>query len=315
MLNSTAVDVVVGLILVYGLLGAACSVLNEYLQRIMDARARHLGRALQTLLADQDGALLTAVTSHVLIRASSHSRGARPSHLPSPAFAQALFDALVVRVDGEHPLTFKRLRDGVQQLPERSDVKTALVSLVGSAEGDLAALRTRVESWFDDAMDRLSGAYKRRVTIWILALGFIVAAATNADTVLLVHRFAHDHALRSAVAARAGDLGPAAQRAASTVDLQADVEQLQPLDVMFWDTTRMTTAADAARHPLAMRQPEWSASWLGWLARKLVGLMLTALAISVTAPLCFDLLGRVVNLRATGARPAKTARRAEPSRA
>jgi len=331
-MNSTAVDVVVGLVLIYGMLSSICSVLNEYIQRIFDARARQLERALQTLLADRDGALFTAVKNHVLVRATSQTSTAMPSYLPASTFAQALFDALVARVNAEHPLTFKRLRDGIQQIPERSDARTALLSLASAAEGDLAAFRARVEQWFDDAMDRLSGTYKRHVTLWLLALGFVVAAATNADTHRLVQRIAHESALRSAVAARAGDLVVAAQRPASAasppaspvapdagaaamrepatgLDLQTDVEQLQQLDVMFWDTTRMTTAADAARYPLAMRRPEQTASWLGWLARKLVGLVLTALAISIGAPFWFDLLGRAVNLRSTGPRPTKTTAR------
>ncbi|HEX3765608.1 MAG TPA: hypothetical protein VHW23_43230 [Kofleriaceae bacterium] len=344
MLNSTVVDVAVGLFLVYGMLSSVCSVLNEYIQRMVDARARQLERAVQILLADKQGSLFASVKNHALIRAVAHSPTSMPSYLPSSTFTQALFDALVTRVDGDHPLTFKRLRDGIQQLPDGSDVKAALLSLAGSAENDVAAMRKRVEKWFDDAMDRLSGRYKRHVTIWILALGFVVAAVTNADTILLVQRLEHEGALRTAVAARATDMQPAAQQpaarppvaqqpaaqppaaqgapaagptsirdASAAPDLQADMAQLQQLNVLFWDTARMTTASDEMRYPLAMRRPEWSASWLGWLALKLAGLALTALAVSLGAPFWFDLLGRLVNLRATGARPAKTTSSGEPA--
>jgi hypothetical protein len=54
-----------------------------------------------------------------------------------------------------------------------------------------------------------------------------------------------------------------------------------------------------------MRQPEWSSTWLRWLVFKFLGCLMTALAISLGAPFWFDLLGRLVNLRATGAKPAK----------
>jgi hypothetical protein len=56
-----------------------------------------------------------------------------------------------------------------------------------------------------------------------------------------------------------------------------------------------------------MRQPEWSLSWLRWLGLKLLGCLMTALAVSLGAPFWFDSLGRLVNLRATGARPARAA--------
>jgi len=331
MLNSTVVDVAVGLLLVYGMLSSVCSVLNEYIQRLAQARARQLERALQVLLADKQGTLFAAVKNHALIRAVAHSPEVGPSYLPASTFAQALFDALVVRGDGAQPLTFTRLRDGIQQLPDGTDVKAALLSLAGSAENDVAALRQRVEKWFDDAMDRLSGRYKRHVTLWILALGFVVAAGTNADTIVLIQRLEHEDALRAAVTAHAGDMRPPAAQPASAASpagadagptvrepdgaavLQTDVAQLQQLNVLFWDTARMTTAADEARHPLAMRCPEWSTSWLRWLLLKLAGLAMTALAVSLGAPFWFDLLGRVVNLRATGARPPKSTL-AEPVR-
>jgi hypothetical protein len=329
MLNSTVVDVAVGLFLVYGMLSSVCSVLNEYIQRIFDTRARQLERALQTLLYDKSGALFTAVKDHALIRVIAHSPKKMPSYLPSSTFSRALFDALV-DVDGERPLTFKRVRDAILQLPDSSDVKAALLSLANSAENDIAALRGHVEKWFDDAMDRLSGAYKRHVTIWIFALGFLVAAGTNADSILLVQRLEHEDALRAAVTSRAehvesaaskpsADGQPAGQGAsqgsAASVRsaapdasrLWADAEQLKQLDLLFWDTTQLTSAEDEAGHPLAMRRPEWSASWLRWLVLKLAGLVMTGLAVSLGAPFWFDLLGRLVNLRATGAKPAKTA--------
>jgi hypothetical protein len=339
MLNSTVVDIAVGLFLVYAMLSSVCSVLNEYVQRIFDMRARQLERALQTLLDDRDGTLFTAVKDHALIRVVAHSpKKKMPSYMPSSTFSRALFDTLV-RVDGEHPLTFKRVRDAILQLPEGSDVKAALLSLANSAENDIAALRGHVEKWFDDTMDRLSGAYKRHVTTWIFGLGFLVAAATNADSILLVQRLEHEDALRAAVMSRAEHVEPAAPKpsidehqpagqvapagsapsirpaAPDPSQLWADTERLKELDLLFWDTTRLTSATDEASHPLAMRRPEWSASWLRWLMLKLAGLVMTGLAVSLGAPFWFDLLGRLVNLRATGAKPARTApSSAEPAK-
>jgi len=46
--------------------------------------------------------------------------------------------------------------------------------------------------------------------------------------------------------------------------------------------------------------------WFRWLLFKLLGCAMTALAVSLGAPFWFDLFGRLVNLRATGAKPAKS---------
>jgi len=297
MLNGTVLDVVVGLIFIYLLLSVACSWVNERIQAALDTRAKMLDTAIQKLLGEGWQGLAAKVKGHALVSAISHTPSNMPSYLPSSTFATALLDTLAP-VDGEHPLTVKRLRDAIMELPEAT--RPALLALVNASEGDVAALRSHVEHWFDNAMERLSGLYKRHVTAWLLVLGFVLAAATNADSILLVQRFEHEGTLRAAVASQV--TGAAGNK------FSVDQEQLEQLDLLFWDTECLVSTPDEiAHHPRAMRLPEWSLSWLRWLAFKILGCLMTALAVSLGAPFWFDLLGRLVNLRATGAKPARAA--------
>lgn len=298
MLNDTVLDVAVGLIFVFLMLSVACSLVNERIQSILGKRAKMLESAIRKLLGDDSKSPFYDMKQHALITSLAHSGSGMPSYIPSSTFAQALFDTLVP-ADGEHPLTFKRLRDAILRLPETS--RTALLALTSSAEGDLAAARANVERWFDHAMDRLSGSYKRHVTVWLFVLGFILAAATNADSILLVQRLEHEGALRANVTAQAKLVDTTGQHLIGQ-------DQLEQLDLLFWDTECLVTADEAARHPRAARQPEWSMSWARWLVFKILGCLMTALAVSLGAPFWFDLLGRLVNLRATGAKPAMAAK-------
>ena len=50
------------------------------------------------------------------------------------------------------------------------------------AQGDLDKLRTSVATWFDDSMERLSGAYKRKLKWISMLVGLVVAIAFNADS-------------------------------------------------------------------------------------------------------------------------------------
>jgi hypothetical protein len=320
MLNGTVLDVAIGLIFIYLMLSVACSWLNERIQSVLDTRARMLDTAIRNLLGAGWKDLAAQLKSHALISAISHAPSNMPSYLPSSTFAMALIDTLVP-VDGEHPLTLKRLRDAILGLPEST--RPALLALVNAAEGDIAAVRSHVEHWFDNAMDRVSGLYKRHVAVWLFLLGFVLAVATNADTILLVQRLEHESALRAAVTRQVTDASAqeaaAPKAAAPKVDaiapqLPIDQEQLQRLDLLFWDTECVVNTPDeAAHHPRAMHQPAWSRDWLLWLVCKLLGCLMTALAISLGAPFWFDLLGRVVNLRATGAKPARAAKPAATS--
>jgi hypothetical protein len=298
MLNGTVLDVAVGLIFVFLMLSVACSLLNERIQSVLEKRARMLEAAIRKLLGDDSKGTFLGVKEHALVQAISHSAsGGMPSYLPSSTFVQALFDTLVP-ADGEHPLTFKRLRDAILRLPEGPS-RSALLTLTGSAEGDLDAARAHVEHWFDNAMDRLSGAYKRHINLWLFALGFVLAVVTNADSILLVQRLEHESALREAVTEQVKRVDTSDKKLLAEID-QA---QLEKLDLLFWDTDCLATADDAASHPRAARLPEVSLSWIRWLVLKIAGCLMTALAVSLGAPFWFDLLGRLVNLRAAGAKP------------
>ena len=48
-------------------------------------------------------------------------------------------------------------------------------------------MRAEIARWFDSAMDRVSGDYKRYTQLWSVILGLLVAAAFNIDTIKIVH--------------------------------------------------------------------------------------------------------------------------------
>jgi len=296
MLNSTVLDVAIGLTVVFLMLSAFCSLLNERIQSALDKRATMLEDAIRTLLDDPSTSLFDGVSQHALVRSIARSSSGMPPYIPSSTFTQALFDTLVP-ADGEHPLTFKRLRDAILRLPDTSTSRAALLTLTNSPEGNLVTARANVECWFDNAMEQLSGLYKRHVINWLFVLGFVMAAATNADSILLVQRLEHEGALRVAVAAHVDRVDTAGKQ------LSIDKEPFVAMDLLFWDTEHIATADKAASYPRAACQPELSLSWMQWLMFKILGCLMTALAVSLCAPLWFDLVSRLVNLRATGAKP------------
>jgi len=71
-------------------------------------------------------------------------------------------------------------------------VKTTLVALIDDAGNDLKKARENVERWYDDAMDRVSGWYKRKMQVFILVWALAVTLSVNADTILIANTLAHD---------------------------------------------------------------------------------------------------------------------------
>ncbi|MFN8541144.1 MAG: hypothetical protein U0232_27130 [Thermomicrobiales bacterium] len=217
------------------------------------------------------------------------------------------------------PLTFGDIRRIITNLPEEryGDLKRALTALANEAEGDLTKFRQQVAGWYDEAMERVSGWYKRKVQLIVLLIAFVLAVAMNADSLTLANTFWRDGTLRAAVAAAAEQQAASASSSAgSFTQLAAIQNELDALSLPFgWhcgDVSWCHWPWDAAPSPQATEpgkavppDPRLVPRTFGDLMTKLFGLGITILALTLGAPFWFDLLGKVVSLRATGSPPAK----------
>src|SRR6185437_3433893 len=101
---------------------------------------------------------------------------------------------------------------------------------IRTGENALAKLRGAVESWFDGAMDRVGGWYKRRTQCASLALAAVLAGALNLDSIEMAQRMSKNTTLRQAIAAQAAQLAPR-QPAATTASAQGSSSATTPAEV------------------------------------------------------------------------------------
>ncbi len=67
------------------------------------------------------------------------------------------------------------MRTEIAESAITAGTKNALLSLASGAAKDRDELRGEIEHWFDSAMSRVSGWYKRKTQIIICILSFVVA--------------------------------------------------------------------------------------------------------------------------------------------
>jgi hypothetical protein len=126
--------------------------------------------------------------------------GHRPSYIPATNFTSALL--YVVGGNGGTGSLQSDIERGVAALPAGS-LRTALTTAVNEAEGDMDTLRLGVERWYDNAMDRLSGQYKRFSQTAMFILALLLALAYRIDAIQIGERLYADSAMRSAFVAAA----------------------------------------------------------------------------------------------------------------
>ncbi len=287
MFGSAAIDVVFGLIFVYLVLSLIASALGETISSVLAWRADVLREGIQNLLDDTTmRGLAKDVYEHPLVAAVTRRKRRRffrkeapryPSYLSTKTFALALID----RVDGLDK-TEEELRAAIANVPSEQ-VRTALLTLFEEAEGKADRFRAGVERWFDEGMERVSGWYRRRVQVVLWALALVLALTVNADTFRIAETLWSDDAVRQAVVGQA-------DRAAAQDSLDAvanDVDQVSELSIPLGWSLDEDDPRDVPRD-------------VGEVIMKLLGIFVTAAALTFGAPFWFDLLKKVAQIRSAG---------------
>lgn len=213
-----------------------------------------------------------------------------------------------------------RLRGSLATLASRAENKVR--ADVRSANDELQQLQIEVETWFDNGMTRASGVYRRNVKGVGLLIGLAIAFTLNADTFYIFQRLSTDPAIRSSIVQAAEQIEvrgietPEALAADSGIsDLSEELaEQLTENIELELRSVGEAVEQTLAQYPLPIgRSPSVleaqriaEQSWpIKFIPQRLVGWLITALALSMGASFWFDLLRKVTSVRASGDKPAK----------
>lgn len=151
------------------------------------------------------------------------------------------------------PNLLDNFREAVGKLPDNLNLKRALLTLTDAAGNDIAAVRANIENWYNGAMDRVSGGYKRRAQTIAFCLGCLSATCLNADAVAIFKSLTNDADLRNSVVAAAANYKASATTSdtvtatQSAAALDASLTQLEALKLpLGWDwPSAQTLAAEA----------------------------------------------------------------------
>jgi hypothetical protein len=307
LLNSTVLDLAIGIIFVYLFLAVMCTTINEWIAGITSVRARTLAEGIQQLLDQQKGSdptrsFLEDFYAHPLIsgmlKPGKKGLAAHPSYLPSRTFATAVMDLATKGKLGS--ISFLDLENGVKALPD-GDVKTALLALLQNASGDLGHAQKNIEEWFDDTMERASGWYKRRTEVVTACVAIVLTIGTNADTMRIGRLLWTNGTLRATIVEKARNRAETGREQASRTESVQYPDKNDPLKPAFKPSPDELNALK----PLLGWSGQDLYGWSQWPSR-LLGWILSIIAISLGAPFWFDTLNKFMNIRNAGQKPKKS---------
>jgi len=303
MFGSQILEVVIGVTLIYLVLSIGCSGVKEVIANVFSLRSKTLESAIRNMLKAGPSDIATKLFQHPLITGTAPA-GEKPSYISARLFAAALFD-VIVPPDPAQPRSLQSVRAGISQIPDEK-LRGTLLNIVDSAGGDMDKARTAVENWFNDTMDRISGWYKRMAQKIILAVALLLCIAVNADTLMILKELWSDQALRSAVVASA-ESRVRSGKPASTDSTGAAASSTDDQTAQLWKAA--SDIRDINALPIGWKCAAGDiravpSAPLAWFL-KILGILLSAFAVSMGAPFWFDMLNKIVNLRVSG-NPPKT---------
>jgi len=233
MFNSSILDVIIGLVFCFASVALFVSSLTEALASFLKLRHKTLLAGIQKMLNDPDGnGLVKSLYEHALIdpmslalpavaatidsaalAPSAPPPGARPAtqaavapttpdwarrrqlpaYIASRDFAHALLD--IIRTAPDANAGLKADIDAVAD----PQLRQALQGFHARARGDVDKFSDAIANWFDNAMDRLSGSYKRRAQVCTFLIALVTAAGLNIDAFHVLDQLWKRPALSAAI--------------------------------------------------------------------------------------------------------------------
>jgi hypothetical protein len=220
-----------------------------------------------------------------------------PSYLSPRSFALVVLDNFAPDEDGK--TIFEAGNKVLEGLP--ASVRERLQPLLSGAEQDVETMRTNLEAWFDDTMARVSGWYKRKTQIILIAIGIALVPAINANTIKMGERMWKDDTVRAAVVAQA----QAAASATPTATPEPTATPNAGGTPLSASAQKLNGAADDVDQVVKVGIPMgWRGEAVphggGEIAMSVGGWILTIIALSLGAPFWFDTLSRLSRLRSSG---------------
>lgn len=314
-------NIAITLVFIYLVCAIMITAINEIFFIATRVRSRSLRKTIETLFFDREWReMARRIGNSPFISALKPRPGRFPQSIPAATFAMALLSEV-----GGGKLDMESIRKGVNGRTDKGELYSLLSALVSREGITFAELKKEVEQLFDGSMVRLAAWFKQYARVVSMAVGLLIAATLNIDTIDITLNLWNNREQAEKLAAFAtAASGQIAQDESGRVMLNDAKGTLVIVD------TKVVPAADTAGAlrddltgelktqvkqvlksynilvdlgiPMGWGGKNVPASggsnplYLLWIL-KIAGILLTAFAASLGAPFWYDLLKRVTPMK------------------
>jgi hypothetical protein len=320
MFNSPVLDLVILLSFTYFVGSLLLSAINEFIVATFRYRQRHLQYALERLFFDKSWQTFVkdVMVKSPHLESLFRKQDKYPAYIPAKNFAYAIIESIGAQnftVEG-----MKTLSTTIQNnknLP--APLKTVLQNILAKTNSSVEDFKKEIEDFYNEAMDRAGGWYKKEVKRIMMVVALIFSVALNLDTIKIsndalkdkkqlskiadniseqVSRISMDSTQNVTIVDPEGNVLVNVSRRDSLVSdsLNKSMQNMKNLKIIYEQNTGYQLG-------YAGNFKEFCKEWKENCWTKIIGILLTVFALQLSANFWFDLLNKVVNLRASGKKP------------
>lgn len=322
-------EVAIGLVLVWLVLSFATLEIQNWIKQLFNIRAKNLERALLEMFKGEQK-LVDQCYNHPIIKEfcekDRHGNYKKPSFIPGDVFAKVLIDLLGNeskdrQSSDPNSISYSDIVNGIQQVkainPELEelfrflfpgiDQGVAGTFSVKDVKEKIKHYQDNIETWFDANMIKASEWYKENALTLAFSIGLVLSILFNVDTINISQKLWREPTIRQALIEQA-----------DTFELEEGISSIAEVPGYFdslaipigWVTVptdepglcnRLVTAQGqiaiqtGSECSILVNVPSLFDT-MGWVM-KVIGFLITALAVRQGAPFWFELLRKLVGIR------------------
>jgi hypothetical protein len=279
-------EVVIGLIFVYYILGSIISLITQWINEFFETRGNSLERYLVKIVGDKKIGDFISLPQMQALRPIRYKNmfsvfGAitepkKIEKIPVATLVDSYFDLAGLTANQE--LTLLELADLVDKLPD-SDGKRAFITWINQGVTSIEDLRKRTTAYFTGILEQAAATFRANARSFVIIMSIGVTILFGTDSIQLAKALWTNAELRALAVAKAEAAAAQGNSSASLDELIRELSDLT-IKIGWWNT----------EHPAAGAAVT---DWVLFIALKVVGLGLTAIAVSQGSSFWYDLLKKI----------------------
>ena len=279
-------EVTIGLIVIYYLLGSVVSLITQWINESLESRGKALQQYLIKIVGDkkiedlrnlpQIKALRPIRYKNFLSVFGSATEPKMVEKIPVATLVDSFFD--IAGLTSKKEMELLELAELIDKLPD-SEGKDAFIKWINQGVTNVEDLRKRATDYFCGLMDQAADTFRARARSFVIILSIGVTLLFGTDSIQLAKTLWDNAELRAIAAAKAEMV---VAKEGTTADLDELIKELGDLSIQigWWQTEHPSAGATAG-------------DWTFFVFLKVLGLGLTAAAVSQGSSFWYDVLKKV----------------------